>query len=73
MISINKKEKQELKYKAIYKNLYNYKIKVKAIADPGDAISFWLQENEKNSKTYEMYMLTCVTPLTEEEKRRIKD
>lgn len=58
-------EKQEkVKYKATYKSLHSENTKTFAITEPTEALASFLQ---KDGNIWEMYMLTSVIPLSEEE------
>ena len=53
-------QKQLKKYKATYKSLYSGNVKEFAIAEPTNALAYFLQKGEGIS---EMYILISVTPL----------
>lgn len=57
----NKKGEQEKpKYEAIYKSLYSGKTRDCVVAEPTDAMAYFLYEDED---VWEMYMLVSVMPL----------
>ena len=61
-------EQKKPKYKATYKSLHSGNTKVFAVVEPTEALANFLQKGED---ILEMYMLTSIVPLSEEEQLKL--
>ena len=62
-------EQKKPKYEATYKSLYSGNTKVFIIVEPTEALINFLQKDEN---IWEMYMLTSIVPLNEDNTIKIK-
>ena len=68
MIFKKKDEPKKPRYKATYKSLHSGNVKLFTVAEPKEALANFLQKGEG---IWEVYMLTSIIPLSEEEQLKL--